>query len=58
MIFHLCLIIIGVILFFFEKAEPGNLPKMHIQKDKDTNLIGRILDLLEQKQFHRLEEMR
>jgi hypothetical protein len=47
MLFHLAIIIVGVALFFFEKADSGFLNKKHILKDKAFNLIGYVLDIVE-----------
>ena len=58
MIFHLFLMLVGIALFFFEKNEPGVLQKKHIHKDKEANLVGRVLELIEGRMFHRIEEMR
>jgi hypothetical protein len=49
MIFHLSLIFIAITIFFFEKAGPGVINKKNISKDKDSNLVGKILDLIESK---------
>mmetsp|Transcript_18213 Transcript_18213/g.17332 ORF Transcript_18213/g.17332 Transcript_18213/m.17332 type:complete len:225 (+) Transcript_18213:1088-1762(+) len=58
MIFNLSLIFIGISLCFFEKAEPGFLPKKNLFSDKDSNLIGKVLELIDGRMLHRIEEMR
>lgn len=49
MMFHLMLILIGLNLFFFMRADSSILNKKHISKDKDHNLIGNIMDLIESR---------
>ena len=40
MIFHLVLILLSVNIFFFYRASSGAIEKKHINKDRDSNLIG------------------
>lgn len=57
MAFHLTLIFIGVNLFFLMKADSGKLQKKHITKDRNNSLIGYMLELVDSRQFHKIEEM-
>lgn len=57
MLFHLFLIFIAISAFFFFKAETGAIEKKHISKDKDSNLVGQLLFLMENKQLHKIEEL-
>lgn len=47
MIFNLTLIIICITLFLFEKADSSFIKKRSIIKDKDINLISKILNIIE-----------
>ena len=47
MFFHLILIFIAINLFFFERADIGFLEKKHLTKDIRSNLIGRVLELID-----------
>lgn len=49
MLFHVALIAIIGILFLFFKSETGYVTKQHISKNRDTNLIGQILEMVENR---------
>jgi hypothetical protein len=36
-----------VTLFFFNKDEPGTLPTKSLYNDKDSNVIGKVLGIIE-----------
>ena len=46
----------GYLLFLFLKLPEGEVEKQDIYKDKGVNAIGRILDYIENRNFHKIEE--
>ena len=44
-------------LFFFLRESTGKIEKMDIMKDRENNLIGQILYLIEERQLHKIEEL-
>ena len=46
-LFHLNLILIVIVLFWFLRSDTSIVPKKGLTKNKDTNLVGKILDIVE-----------
>ena len=56
MLFHLICIMLGLALFFFIKSDVGYVDKKNILKDKESNVIGHIVDMMDSRMFEKIEE--
>eukprot|EP00347_Sterkiella_histriomuscorum_P014358 403361177 len=57
MLFHLVLLFQALNLCFFYRAGTSAIEKKHIHRDRDQNLVGQLLYLMEARQLHKIEEM-
>ena len=46
-LYHLALLVLIASLYIFERAEIGSIQKMNISSDRDNNVIGQMLYLMQ-----------
>ncbi|CDW85580.1 ankyrin repeat protein [Stylonychia lemnae] len=57
MIFHMTLLILFINILVVYKSGSGFIEKKNLNRDRDSNLVGQLLFLMEQHQFHKIDEL-
>jgi len=56
MIFHIQLILLTISAIILYRSSPGYHPQKHLLKDRNSNLVGRLLDWISKGEFFKIEE--